>query len=147
METRIKEIRKYFDLTQQAFADRIGIKRNTIANYESGRNIPIDAVISLICKEFGINEEWLRTGQGEMFNKNETFSLDDLVEQYNLSDLDKEFMKLFMKLDKNTRDSVYNLFRNLFVDTDDTNSIPSTPQELEKMYETFQNPDTDSNVG
>lgn len=45
-------------------ADRIGIKRNTIANYEIGRNVPIDAVISLICREFGVNEVWLRTGEG-----------------------------------------------------------------------------------
>lgn len=67
MHERIKKIRKTLDLTQQAFADRIGIKRNTIANYESGRNEPIDAVVSLICREFDVNENWLRTGVGEMF--------------------------------------------------------------------------------
>lgn len=67
MHTRIKEIRTAAKLTQQEFADRLGIKRGTIANYELGRNEPIDAVITLICREFNINEEWLRTGKGEMF--------------------------------------------------------------------------------
>lgn len=60
MSERIKRIRKMLDLTQQEFADRIGIKRNTIANYESGRNEPVDSVISLICREYGVNEIWLR---------------------------------------------------------------------------------------
>lgn len=63
---RIRAIRKHYDLTQQDFADRIGVKRNTIATYETGRNQPIDAVISLICREFNVNEEWLKTGKGEM---------------------------------------------------------------------------------
>lgn len=64
---RIKKVRKKNDLTQQEFADRIGIKRNTIATYEIGRNAPIDAIIILICREFNISEKWLRTGEGEMF--------------------------------------------------------------------------------
>lgn len=64
MDTQIKLLRKALGMTQQEFADQLGIKRGTIANYEIGRNEPIDAVISLICKEFGVNEVWLRTGEG-----------------------------------------------------------------------------------
>ncbi len=67
MKDRIKQIRKVKGLTQQEFAEKLGIKRNTIATYESGRNEPIDAVISLICREFNVNEDWLRTGEGDMF--------------------------------------------------------------------------------
>ena len=67
MKDRIKKIRKELDLTQQEFADRIGIKRNSLANYETGRNTPMDAIITSICREFNVNEEWLRTGKGEMF--------------------------------------------------------------------------------
>ena len=67
MQNRIKELRKALNLSQQEFADKIGIKRGAVANYEIGRNAPIDAVISLICREFNVNEEWLRTGNGEMF--------------------------------------------------------------------------------
>lgn len=60
-------MRKAFGFTQQEFAERLNIGRGTLANYEVGRNEPIDAVIALICREFGVNETWLRTGQGEMF--------------------------------------------------------------------------------
>lgn len=67
MDNRIKHIRNHFGLTQQQFADRLGIKRGAVANYELGRNVPIDAVISLICREFGVDETWLRTGEGKPF--------------------------------------------------------------------------------
>ena len=67
MSERLKKLRKALDLTQQEFADRLGIKRNTVAQYEIGRNEPIDAVIISICRGFDVNEEWLRTGKGDMF--------------------------------------------------------------------------------
>lgn len=67
MHERIKELRKALGLTQQKFADGMGVKQNTIAQYESGRNAPIDAVITLICRTYSVNETWLRTGEGEMF--------------------------------------------------------------------------------
>lgn len=67
MNERIKKIRKALGLTQHEFAERLNIGRGTLANYEVGRNEPIDAVISLICREFDVNEHWLRTGEGEMF--------------------------------------------------------------------------------
>lgn len=67
MKDRIKKIRKELDLTQQKFAEKIGVKQNTVAQYEMGRNIPINSVISLICREFNVNEQWLRDGTGEMF--------------------------------------------------------------------------------
>lgn len=85
MEERIKQLRKHLDLTQQEFADRIGIKRNTIANYESGRNEPIDSVISLICREFNVNEGWLRKGEGEMFAPAPTSALEALAQERGLT--------------------------------------------------------------
>lgn len=67
MNERIKELRKALDLTQQKFADAMGVKQNTIAQYESGRNEPIDAVITLICRTYNVSEDWLRNGNGPMF--------------------------------------------------------------------------------
>jgi transcriptional regulator with XRE-family HTH domain len=63
---RIKDIRKSKKMTQQALADAIGLKRNTIANYEIGNIVPSDRTISDICRVFGVSETWLRTGEGEM---------------------------------------------------------------------------------
>lgn len=69
MGERIKELRKFLGLTQQEFSEKIGVKRNTVAQYEMGRNPPIDTVITLICREYNVNETWLRTGEGEMFRE------------------------------------------------------------------------------
>lgn len=69
MDKRLKELRKQLGLTQQEFAERLGIKRNAVTNYEVGRNEPADMVISLICREFNVSERWLRTGEGEPFIK------------------------------------------------------------------------------
>lgn len=66
---RIKEARKSKGMTQQAFADAIGLKRNTVATYEMGKAMPSDRTISDICREFGVNELWLREGIGEMFQQ------------------------------------------------------------------------------
>lgn len=67
MHERLRKLRKALDLTQQEFADKIGSKRNTVAKYETEANVPSTAVITLICRQFDVNEEWLRTGVGEMF--------------------------------------------------------------------------------
>lgn len=67
MSERLKKLRKALDLTQQEFADRIGSKRNTVAKYETEANTPSAAVVSLICREFNVNEDWLRNGVGDMF--------------------------------------------------------------------------------
>ena len=69
MKDRLKKLRKELDLTQQAFAEKIGMKQNTIAQYEMGRTTPSDAIIFSICREFSVNEKWLRTGEGEMFEQ------------------------------------------------------------------------------
>ena len=67
MKNRIKAIRKNAGMTQQQFANRIGVSRNTIATYETSVRVPIEAVLLSIWREFGVNEEWLRTGEGEMY--------------------------------------------------------------------------------
>lgn len=66
---RVKELRKQVNLTQQAFADRLNLKRNTVGSYEVNVVEPSDRTISDICREFNVNETWLRTGEGETFNQ------------------------------------------------------------------------------
>ena len=67
MNYRIREIRKDHNLTQTEFGERIGVKGNTVTGYEKENRIPSDAIILSICREFNVNEEWLRTGQGEKY--------------------------------------------------------------------------------
>ena len=79
LHERIKILRESVGLTQQKFAERLHIKRGAVANYEVGRNIPSDSVVALICREFNVNETWLRTGEGEMFN---ALSMDEQLAFY-----------------------------------------------------------------
>lgn len=67
LKDRIKLIRKNAGLTQEAFAQQLGIKRNTVATYETTPKIPMESIITSICREFNVNENWLRTGEGEMY--------------------------------------------------------------------------------
>lgn len=86
MAERIKLLRKALGLTQQEFSDTIKVKRSTLATYESGRNEPIDAVITLICREFDVNEKWLRFGTGEMFiEKTEDEEISEMLADIQLS--------------------------------------------------------------
>ena len=96
MNERIKSLRKRLNMTQEQFAARLGIKRGAIANYEIGRNVPVDSVVSLICREFGVNEAWLRTGEGEMFAPAPINELDALADRY--PDLTHESLVFIEKL-------------------------------------------------
>ena len=64
MNERIKLIRKEAKLSQEDFGNRLSITKASISRLESGINNPSDQTISLICKEFNVNEDWLRTGAG-----------------------------------------------------------------------------------
>lgn len=61
---RIRKLRKILSLNQTEFGNRIGVKQTTIAGYETGAKNPLDSVILSICREFHVNESWLRTGEG-----------------------------------------------------------------------------------
>lgn len=76
---RIKLIRKQLDVTQQEFSDKLGIARNNIAGYETNKRSPSDAVVSLICTKYNINESWLRTGEGGDENMFIKLQKNDLV--------------------------------------------------------------------
>lgn len=155
MEKRIKKIRKTLDLTQQEFAERIGVKRNTVATYEMGKSKPSDSALSLICREFNVNEEWLKTGIGQMFKPTLSTALDKLKKEYNLSTEDSLLIEKFvnMKAEKRAVITEYILeaadyLRNKSEDStslitpdiskmsmyDPSLFIPNTPEELEALY-------------
>ena len=67
MKDRFKELRKELNVTQQEFADKLKISRNFVAQIEMGSKVPSDRTIDDVCREFNVNEEWLRIGNGDMF--------------------------------------------------------------------------------
>ena len=96
MNNRIKLLRQTLDITQSEFASKIGIQRGTLAKHESSNTLPSSPVISNICDEFNVNEEWLRTGNGNMFktvsNTDEILALFKDVQM----DADDSFKKRFI---------------------------------------------------
>lgn len=68
MNERVKQLREALGLSQEALGARVGVTRGSISRLESGTNNVTPAMVISLCREFNVNEEWLRHGTGEMFN-------------------------------------------------------------------------------
>lgn len=115
-----KKIRKEKKMTQEDFSKKLGLARNSIANYEIGRREPTNAIIVSICREFDVNEEWLRTGEGEMFiqipEEDETAALVyDLLgpDKESFYDIVLETIKAYKKLSPNSQKVINELMDNV----------------------------------
>jgi len=112
---RIKEIRKALGLTQIQFANKLGIKQSSLSDIENCKTETVDERnIRLICSEFGVNEEWLRNGEGEMF-RNESDLLELLGRKLDsLDELDKKIILEYLKLNANQRKVIKEYIKRLF---------------------------------
>ena len=109
---RIKKVRKTARLTQQDFSLHINVKRNTVALYEANKVTPSPAVISLICREFHVNEEWLREGTGEMFAEQDNSILAQLAERYALDGKAISLVESFLSLPAKHREIIVSAVEN-----------------------------------
>ncbi len=107
MKERIRQIRKDSKMTQVEFGERIGVKGNTITNYETGLRNPTDAVILSICREFNVNEDWIRNGIEPVYKVRK-----DRLSSY-VSDIvngDDEFIQdlieVYMELDEKSKEAL-----------------------------------------
>ena len=98
MNERIKAIRKALDLTMEQFGKRIGLSKSAISLIESGKNGTTDQTVTSICREYNVNENWLRTGEGSMFDASDASALDRLAEAYHLDDRKKAVVSAFLRL-------------------------------------------------
>ncbi len=117
MKDRIKFLRKDLGLTQEKFAEKLHMKRNTIANYEIGRNEPIDAVISLICREFNVNEDWLRNGKEpiyiELDKENQLMMWAANILKDESDSFKRRFVKMLMELNESDWETLEKICMNL----------------------------------
>jgi transcriptional regulator with XRE-family HTH domain len=135
MHERIKKIRQAINVTQQEFADRLLVKRNTVATWEGGRSIPQDSVVALICKEFNVNETWLRTGEGDMFNKAESSAVERLCSELKASELERQIISAYFKIEPNIRDS---FVRRLIHEVEAKRNMEAAPELVPSMPEVTQ---------
>lgn len=114
MKDRIREVREHFGLSMEKFGSRIGIGKASISLLESGKNNPSIQTIALICREFGVNEQWLRTGEGEMLEQTRASVLDRLSTEYDLSREQRSVIEAFLDLDPQERDVILKYVHNVF---------------------------------
>lgn len=114
MKSRIHAVRAQADLTMAEFAKRIGMTTSSISLFESGKATPSDRTVLSICREFGVNEQWLRTGEGEMFEQTRASVLDRLSTEYDLSREQRSVIEAFLDLDPQERDVILKYVHNVF---------------------------------
>lgn len=102
-----KAVRKSLKLTQDEFGAPLGMSRDAIANIEYGRVSTIEqSRVTALCAVYNVNEHWLKTGQGEMFNKPAHTFIDELAEKYEVDDFLKRVITAYMELSENDRKTV-----------------------------------------
>ena len=112
---RVKKIREAVNLTQQAFAKKMGFSRAVITNIEYGKTDVKEAVRLAICRVFNVNYFWLTEGKGEMFTSTPETVVEELVEQYNLDDIDKKIIEKYLELDAEQRKVLKEYLKSIFV--------------------------------
>lgn len=116
MKERIKKIRNNLKMSRTTFGEKIGVSGDVINNLERGRAEIKEPIIKLICNEFHASEEWLRTGQGEMFKedliKNEVgYYIEELLEDYKdnpFYDMVINMVKTYAELDEKSKKVIRN---------------------------------------
>ena len=134
---RIKKLRRSLDLTQQGFGERIGVKQNTIALIESGKRNTSDQLLLSICREFSVNEPWLRTGEGAMFVKAPNTAIKQLSEEFYLDSFDEALVEEYLHLSPNQRKT----FRTFFYRVLMKSIGGSKPDELLEVETGYPTPD------
>lgn len=114
MNTRIKELRTALHLTLDGFGDRIGVTRAAVSKWENGDRGIADSMVVSICREFGVSEQWLRTGEGEMFEQTRETVLDRLAAEYSLDKEQVSVIENFLDLSPQERTLFLTQMRKVF---------------------------------
>lgn len=114
MKDRIKAIRNSQNMSQTEFAKRLLVSRSAICKMESGENSPSDQTINLICREFNINEDWLRNGIEPMEKPRSgklSYYMSDIVAGDD--DFIRDLIEVYMELDKTSKDALKEIAKKM----------------------------------
>lgn len=112
MSNRVKELRNSLGLTMEVFGGRLGVQKSAISKIETGKVALSDQMFSSIVREFHVRPEWLRDGEGEMFDK-QSGLLGKLRHEYNLTDLETAIIAEFIQMNPRERELMLEYGRNL----------------------------------
>lgn len=118
MNERVKQLRQELKLSGEKFGEPLGVSRTAISLIESGKNNLTEQMIKLICHAYNVNEEWLRTGSGEMFNKSKNTYLEDLKKQFQLTELQVNIVKSYLELSDTDKKSIDNFITSCCQNSD-----------------------------
>ena len=117
---RIRSIRKELGLTLEKFGAKLGVGKTAISNIEKGnRNLTEQMALS-ICREYNVNYDYLMDGEGEMFDDLPQTVLDELCVQYDLDDLDRNLVEMYLEMPEQVRDYLKQEIRKRFLKEDVT---------------------------
>ena len=111
---RIRELRKNLGLSQDAFGKRLGVTGTAISRYEKGERSLTEQMALSICREFHVNYHWLTNGDGPMFIGTPQSVVDEIVEDYNLDELDKKIIEKYLELSEENRRIVKEYLKSIF---------------------------------
>lgn len=123
MNERFALIRNSLNLTTRKFGERINVTGGAVTNMEKGKRNITDRVISDVCREFNVSEEWLREGVGEMFIEADNFSLDEYVKSKGATALELDIIKCYFDIPQDLRMALQKHF--------ETNILPGLRSEDE----------------
>ena len=106
MNERIKELRLALGLSLEAFGSRIGLGKSSVSKIERGLNSTTDQTVLSICREYGVNEIWLRTGKGAMFSQDRKTVIDRVAEEYKLDTRERAIVTAYLELDPADRAAI-----------------------------------------
>ena len=114
---RIKLLRKeILKLSQEAFGEELGVKRDVINNIEGNRlkrPEQKEPLYKLICQKFKVSYDWLMTGEGDMFEDLPETVLEELATQYELDEMDKSIIRSYLDLTASERETVKKYIRGV----------------------------------
>lgn len=112
---RVLEIRKSLNMTMDQFGEKLGVQKSAISKIEKGRVNLSDQMAISICREYNVNYDYLINGEGEMFDDLPQTVLDELCAQYDLDDLDRNLVEMYLEMPEQVRDYLKHEIRKRFL--------------------------------
>lgn len=116
--SRIRIIRRHYELNQTDFGARLGLSQAAIAGYENESHSVAEQTFMHICKEYKVNERWLRTGEGEMFEDTGNDFVSELSAKYQLNTFQQNLVRAVYEMPPEYQDMILALARRLVAENE-----------------------------
>ena len=135
MKDRLKLLRKSLGLNQVDFGARVGIVGTAISKFENGTNAISDSLVLLVCREFNVNENWLRNGNGEMFSRQSTDLIEQLTQQYSLGLYGQQLLATYLQLSDADKRAVERFVSQLTANVQQAEDAQTVPEKEKLLAE------------